>query len=376
MPPPPLPTHPRRANSKVETLSDGRWRQTRLSDEIRPLQQQTRLPVANDAYMMNGALPSRQKHYTSVNDYVCPEQRYEPRQPAAQHAEQYYVPAQPVKHHRDEQRPSPVKPFVNDPSPNTQVTYINEQQPTYECSRSSVMGQPLMPVHLHSNVRQRNSGYHSIAGDYVAEHRLPTREPVMPRTGESITHNMAKAMESPFFQANQQQPRHPYLRTPMATHSSPVPQPEQLSSGVGRLHMAPLNDTPPMSQSLNSLSFIQEPYTEANKPVYTRSASRTLPSRLVPPQRNSFAAQPNQHRSYLQDPHCPPSRTSVAPSIGQSIRHILSRRNDVQLNAFKGVRSSLQVPTYGTNTNQSRFPYQQHQQRGVYTANGRRSVRR
>jgi hypothetical protein len=200
----------------------------------------------------------------------------------------------------------------------------------------------------------------------------------MPREEELLAQNIAKTSQSSFFHGEAR--THPVaLHRSKPTHSVHHQQPEQIVSGMDRWYMEPQNDIPPMSQSLNSLSFTQEPYTQANKPVYARPAPQTLLSRATLSQNNSFTSRPNQHHTCLRDPQFPASSASAAPSDTQSMLHIPSRRTDVQIDAFRGVKGgSVQEPAYkyqpGTTMNQFRFPY--HHQQDLNTAGGRRSVRR
>lgn len=376
MPPPPLPRHHKLSKPSVEVYSAGGWRHAHTNDEGVALSTLDP-PQARNSYMMSGALQPRQSYAYALADVGDRHEAVQRRRQAQEpYSEEIYSPLGPPVQHHDQHttgyhdRHLPIHEFL-----------IDRQTPVQEFSRSLAMQQSFTPAPARGHLSQRDSGYHLIANGYNAKNRASRRDLIIPSAVQPSPHGMAKAKESSFSHADVQPPRQ-VLQTPMMTRSMPHPQPEQLVPGFGRMRMDVVDDTPRKSRSLNALSFIQEPYTQTNKPVYTSPTSRAIWSRAAAnTHAQDFPMQHIQNRTYLPGPRVSPSRGRVAPSYTNKTRQLPSRNPHMQLDGFRGVKgSSLLGPSYNnnrvdTNSNTQRFPYQQ-QQRGLYTANGRRSVRR
>jgi hypothetical protein len=228
------------------------------------------------------------------------------------------------------------------------------------------MRQPLTPAPLREFTRQRDSGYLSIEPEY------PGRKVRDPRVAAPMVNEIKKNMQSPFFHGKAARPVH----TPVASRSIDAPQHEQLASGLHRMRMESSHDSPPISQSLNTLSFIEEPYTNRNQPVFTRSASHTLFSRQLQYQAKVFDPRTDK-QSYLPEPRHTASRVIATASTMQPARQSFSRRGEnIHFDTFRGSKGAMMPPPLPSRSgaSRSRFPYQQ--QRTIYTANVRRSVRR
>jgi hypothetical protein len=264
----------------------------------------------------------------------------------------------------------------------TREALLHQQIPMQESSISPAMRQPFQPMSSKGHLRQRDSGYQSAANDYVAENLLPTRGSAVDSTVQPVSHMMSKAIESPFFQAPLPHARQSIPRPIQQPHSICRPQHDQLVTGLDRMQMDIDVPTPPKTRSLNTLSFIQEPYSQSNKPVFSRPQSGAVWQRAPASKQNQLPSmQCDPQVSYIQDPRM--SRQSAAmgrPTFTNGQRQISSRSSNNQFPGFRGVKgSSLAGPSYsshhmGVSSNVPRFPYQQ--QRGLNSGSGRRSVRR
>lgn len=378
MAPPPAPRHSRPPKLPVEMYSAGGWRNAHTSDEGVSLPI-NRASGNSEVYNMSSALPPSQTHAQESQtvrtaDFEVTRQQWPVLASRTENVHNGYAPS---AFHQD-----PRVLYRVNQHDSTRGAPMQEQIPMQESSRSPAMRQSFQPMPGRDHVQKRDSGYHSVANDYVTENLLPTRDSVIAPAVQPASRMMSKVMESPFFQALLPQGRK-RVPTPMQQRNSTrVTNHEQLVGGLDHMQMDIDVRTPPKTRSLNTLSFIQEPYSQSNKPVFPRPESRAVWPRAPASRQNQLPSmQRGPQVSYIQDPRMSrPSAIMGPPAFTNGSHQISSRSSNNQFTGFRGVKgSSLAGPSYnnhqmGVSSNVPRFPYQQ--QRGLNTASGRRSVRR
>ncbi|RDI85304.1 hypothetical protein Vi05172_g4802 [Venturia inaequalis] len=251
--------------------------------------------------------------------------------------------------------------------------------PSRAASRSSFVRQSLISAPSRGNMRGPDSGYYS------------NSKPQYTSGYEQMDENYATAppdrisqpLNSPFFK--------PHFNGPVPQQDSPVyqrggtRQSEQLESGLRHLRMEPASQQPQprMRPSLNALSFIDEPYTSTNQPIYAQqrgpfSQSQEQPYKPAVISRAGFIQDPR----VPQQPHRPSNSIrlpSAMPSSSQPLAHTqkVSRtgRSIVRSIGGQGVRPNTNSYSpgggYFPRTNAGAVS-----SRGIFSAAGRRSVKR
>lgn len=151
--------------------------------------------------------------------------------------------------------------------------------PLRTISRASYIPQPLgaAPESRSITYPPRDSGYFSNsdirAQQLFRDEDVSYIEPQTPaRAQAAAPPPSGVAQESPFFTRNVTPTA--VMRTPALVRTQL--QPEQFVSGARHYRMAPASPTEVVGQSLNSLSFINSPYTNRNKPIFSHGASNQL----------------------------------------------------------------------------------------------------
>lgn len=255
--------------------------------------------------------------------------------------------------------------------------------PSCAAPRSSFVRQPLFPESSRGNIRGPDSGYDSNSKpQYTSGYQQVDENYALasPRQADRISQ---PSFDSPFFK--------PQFNGPVSRQKSPMyqrsakRQSEQMVNGLRHLRMEPDSQQPQcrMRPSLNALSFIDQPYNSANRPIYAQ-------------QRGPFSSQEEQpYRSavisragFIQDPRDPqqPRRQpnsirlpSAMPSSSQSLAHASKKSgiggSMVRSIGGQGVRPSINSYSPGGGY----FPRPNAggvSSRGIFSAAGRRSVRR
>lgn len=355
----------------VEVYANGRWQIARTRDRASSVHELKRSQPRGD-FMMSGALHPGQKD-TAVQNTDFSSSTHPGQIVSRLH--------DPREHHSsidarfDDQMMRPPDKNMHLKSPYTGHDLpADQQQPLLAIPRSSAMRQPLGQALADGSLRQRLSGAQAVTDMIGADHELAGNRPIPSRHDGLPTRAVINPTSSPFLY-NAHSQRH-LLQLPMG--NPPIPR-----SRSGRVALYPnhsrmdLDRTPPMGQSLNSLSFVQEPYTSMNKPIYTLPTTRASFSRAAPNWSAEPRTDPSQGRSYTQNEDVS-GISLVAPTFRRP-QQPGSRISNVDIGGLKGVKgSSVSVPPlerqFGMSAFDSRFPYQQ--QRGLNTAGGRRSVRR
>lgn len=198
------------------------------------------------------------------------------------------------------------------------------------------------------------------------------------------------SQESPFFTRNAAPP---VMRTPLRDQSRF--QPEQLVSRASNYRMAPVPTVDAVGQSLNSLSFINSPYTNENQPIYShRPPSQPRPfsvtHRRGPEQAEpGYFARLDEFRNTADNPgtsrnasHLLPRHVPAAPSRNG---RAFTRDDDIRLlGTIRGAKSgTLAVDhPYGRTVASRSYPPVVPFARNIGTASrlfssgGRRTIRR
>ena len=373
--PPPLPRQSRVSKPAVEMYSGGEWRDARTSDEVNALPTLPSSSQNHGQYLMSGALPPQARHTQQnlqapqpYNGFVRQDRQAQAMNAGAGNA-------------RDSNESVLAYQKPHDVSRNRQDSAYQHGQ--YELNANQgrpsgpAMRQPLIVVPDRGNLPQRGTSTKMTNSGYTHGRLLPTRDSVIAPAVQPVPH-MSRVMQSPFFNSSVS-PQSYRLNGHM--NDSTVHH-DNLASSLGRMRMDLDQDAPPKTRSLNTLSFIQEPYSQSNKPVFTRPESRTPWSRAaVTRQDQQFPMQPGQPVSYISDPRLSTGYSpAAAPLPRHSSRQHAGRTSNTQITGMRGVKGSSMMGGmdggYGQGgvSNGYRFPYQQ--QRGLGTATGRRSVRR
>ncbi|TID13803.1 hypothetical protein E2P81_ATG01736 [Venturia nashicola] len=253
-------------------------------------------------------------------------------------------------------------------------------------SRSSFVRQSLIPALSRGNIRGPDSGYHSNGKpQHISDYKYMDENyaPAPPRQTDRVSQ---PSFDSPFFK--------PHFNGPVPQQESPVyqrgatRQSEQLVSGLRHLRMEPASQQPQprLRPSLNALSFIDEPYTATNQPIYAQQRGPLSQSR----EEQTYQYRPAviSHAGFIQDPRVPqqPRRQpntirlpSAMPSSSQPLAHMSkgskSGGSMVRSIGVQRVRPSTNSYSpgggYFPRTNAGAVS-----SRGIFSAAGRRSVRR
>ncbi|QDS76470.1 hypothetical protein FKW77_004949 [Venturia effusa] len=173
--------------------------------------------------------------------------------------------------------------------------------PSRAGSRSSFVRQPLVSVPAHGNIRAPDSGYYSNVNPHYTSGYEPLDENYGHAPSRQADHWSRPSFDSPFFK--------PHFHGPVQQQESPMRQrgathqSEQLTSGLRHLRMEPVSQQPQPRTipSLNALSFIDEPYTSANQPVFSRRSGPFSRNQEEQPYRPAVISR----AGFIQDPRIP-----------------------------------------------------------------------
>jgi hypothetical protein len=248
--------------------------------------------------------------------------------------------------------------------------------PSRAASRSSFMRQPLIPVASRGNIRGPDSG--SLSNVELHHNGYePANEDFTPGTARHYDRLPPSAVESPFFKPHFNGPTNNQVS--LSDQRSSGGQSEQLVSGLRHLQVEPAALQPRLRPSLNALSFIDEPYTSTNQPIY---AQQQRPFSTVPQQRETQPFRPAviSRSGFIEDPRVP-----QRPQKPKSIRLLSAAPSLTQTQPQRGGGGSIvrQVGYAARPSTNSYAPGGGYFPRnggavsiGLFSSGGRRSVRR
>lgn len=354
--------------------NDARHEDTQVSQPLRPYQ-------PSGPPLMSGAIgPGPSQRGSQMDHQNVPQQRFTRPAPESRSGNEGHFRQSIPQSHSDLLQ---YQQNSNDPNRNIQ-TPAARLLPSRVASRSSFVRQPLISAPSRGNVRGPDSGYYS-NGEHqhnsLYGHVDENYAPAPSRQADSMPQ---PSFDSPFFK--------PHFSGPVPQQESPMyqrgatRQSEQLVTGLRHLRMEPASQQPwPRTRpSLNALSFIDEPYTSTNQPIYARQRGAFSQSQEEQPYRPVVVSR----AGLIQDPRVPqqPRRQSnsirlpsAMPSSSQPLAH-----------TSKGSRSggSMVRPIGGQGVRPSTNSYSPGggyfpringgtaSSRGIFSAAGRRSVRR
>jgi hypothetical protein len=363
MPPPPKPQH-RQQNQAMEIFSGGDWRNAHASDEdfAPPVHL---LPQAQKQYMMGDALRPQQRQ---TNGSAL-QPRHDSQHVRSDEMDKLLAFSLPRRGQTEQRYSTDKQADYNAP--------INQSlPPPSDDGRVPQMRQPLATTHAPNSLHPREPKFNRIENTHVTCPRLLSRDPRAQVDTEGVDHGRSRTTSSPFFYDATEPPNTSFH--PQMVAAQRLQQADQFLSSLDGMRMDVDVETPPKTQSLNDLSFIQQPYTRSNKPVYSRPDSRAVWSRAAAPDSHAqqYGMPAVQNRSYLPNPGPQPLRPTAPPPVPGSRQMQCRSLGPQNGGGFSGFAKSslLNAPTYNASSYQTRFPLQQRS--GVSTGNALRSIRR
>ncbi|KAF2424840.1 hypothetical protein EJ08DRAFT_410775 [Tothia fuscella] len=348
MMPPPLPQQPhqgRQVERHEQICPEQVWQPA-----LTPLRPRREPPLSRraDPYMMSGALP-----------LAKPAARQPLRPESIRHNLSHLIP--PSRG----QSFLPPRTVIQDFPP-----YVNRarEPPLPTVSHSSDPRQHTMIPQSRAGHHLTDSGYYSNAALRQPQEQLYIPNPFTTAADRQIFQAPVEA--SPFFSRSRN-----VIETPLRQQSRRI-QAEEIISGARNFRMQPVASRSPVGQvghSLNSLSFINSPYTNSNHRILDpRARPDTAQQPIYSPQylsRSNIA----QSQQFLR--RAPDSRL---PSAAPQTRRTFTRDDDIRLlNTIRGAKSGVPVEReYGRRVGGLPFARNSSTASRLVSAGGRRGFGR
>lgn len=374
---------PSRSNvPEAQTYHNGAWNDTRREDA--QVSQPLRSYQPSGPALMSGAIGStsgrRGSQMERQNVEVVAQPRFTRPGPQSRSENECY------SHRSMPQSRSGLLQYQQNPNESKRNIQTPAAQllPSRAASRSSFVRQPLIPAASRGNIRGPDSGYCSNGKPQYTSGYDDMDENYVQAASQQADRISQPSFGSPFFK--------PHFNGPVPQQESPLyqrgatRQSEQLVTGLRRLRMEPASQQPQprLRPSLNALSFIDEPYTATNQPIYAQQRGPFSQSQEEQPYRPAVISR----AGFIQDPRVPqqPRRQSdsirlpsAMPSSSQPLAHTRKGSKNggsmVRSIGGQGVRGSTNSYSPGGGY----FPRTNAgvvSSRGIFSAAGRRSVRR
>lgn len=374
--------YPRLNVSELQLYQDGAWNDARqedgeLSQSLRPYQRPE--PTMSGAI---GPAPGRQSlegtHVDHRNARPVPQPRFTRPAPDSRMGNDGQVRQSGPPSHSEllqyQQNANELNRHLQTPAARL--------LPSRAASRSSFVRQSLISAPSRGNNRGTDSGYFSNGEPQRRSRYGITDENFAPAPPCQGDRTSQPSLKSPFFM--------PKFSGPIAQQESPMyhrgasRQPQQLERGFRHLGMESLSQTPRVRPSLNALSFIDEPYTSTNQPIFTQQRDAFSQSHEEQPYRPAVISR----AGFIQDPRVQqqPRRNtnsirlpSGIPSSSQPLAHTTKGARSGGSMVRPIGRKTVQPSANSYSPGGGYFPRNNAgavSSRGIFSAAGRRSVRR